>query len=374
MTYRMQFTCAMEQLVSAVSNVQRAVAAKSAVPALEGILLRTTHNALFIAGFDMELGITTTIPASVKEIGEIVVSSRLFGDIVRKMPGDSVSFSCDEKGNTTIRSEMTSFTISGISAADYPELPSVNDGVGFTLPQDVLKSMIRQTLFAVAQPNDPRPICTGTKFELADGKLKLISVDGYRLAMRSEAIDSEENISFVVPGKTLQEVLKLLGDEESPVSFAVGKRHVVMSIDGYAVISRLLDGEFMAYERTIPKEIKTTVFANTRMMMNAVDRASLVINDRMKSPLVCDFKDNVVNISCSTPLGSASDYVEVRQDGKSELMGFNSRFLLDALKNSETDEIRIELNGALSPMKILPAEGDSFLFLVLPVRLKNSAN
>ena len=302
----MQFTCAMEDLVSAVSNVQRAVAAKSAVPALEGILLRTTHNALFVAGFDMELGITTTIPASVKELGEIVVSSRLFGDIVRKMPGDSVSFSCDEKGNTTIRSEMTSFTISGISAADYPELPSV----GFTLPQNVLKSMIRQTLFAVAQPNDPRPICTGTKFELAGGKLKLISVDGYRLAMRSEAIDSEEEISFVVPGKTLQEVLKLLGDEDSAVSFAVGKRHVVMSIDGYAVISRLLDGEFMAYERTIPKEIKTTVFANTRMIMNAVDRASLVINDRMKSPLVCDFKDNVVNISCSTPLGSASDYVE----------------------------------------------------------------
>ena len=366
----MQFTCRLEDLVVAVSNVQRAVAAKSAIPAMEGILLRTTNSALFLAGFDMDLGITTTIPATVKEPGEIVVSSRLFGDIVRKMPGETASFVCDEKGNTTIRSDVTSFTITGISAADYPELPSVDEGVGFTLPQEVLKSMIRQTIFAVAQPNDPRPIYSGTKFELSPGNLKLVSVDGYRLAMRSEAVDTEETISFVVPGKTLQEVLKLLGEGEETGSFAVGRRHVVMSIDGYAVISRLLDGEFMAYQRTIPQEIKTTVFANTRELMNAVDRASLVINDRMKSPLVCDFHDGAVNISCSTPIGTASDSVNVKIDGQEELMGFNSRFLLDALKNSETDAIRIELNGALSPMKILPSEGDSFLFLVLPVRLK----
>lgn len=366
----MQFTCALEDLMNAVSNVQRAVAAKSTIPALEGILLRTNHAALFLAGFDMDLGITTTIPATVKEPGEIVVSSRLFGDIVRKMPGETATFVCDEKGNTTIRSDVTSFTITGISAADYPELPSVDDGVGFTLPQQTLKSMIRQTLFAVAQPNDPRPIYSGTKFELTPGNLRLVSVDGYRLAMRSEPISSEESISFVVPGKTLQEVLKLLDDGEEAVSFAVGRRHVVMSIQGYAVISRLLDGEFMSYQRTIPQEIKTTVFANTRMLMNAVDRASLVINDRMKSPLVCDFRDQSINISCSTPLGSASDCVPVKIDGNEEQMGFNSRFLLDALKNSETDEIRIELNGSLAPMKVLPAEGDSFLFLVLPVRLK----
>ncbi len=366
----MQFQCSLTDLVTAVANVQRAVAAKSAIPALEGILLRTTQSSLFIAGFDMDLGITTTIPASIQQPGEIVVSSRLFGDIVRKMPGETVVFSSDEKGNTTIRSEMSSFTITGISAADYPELPSVNDGIGFTLSQVTLKSMIRQTLFAVAQPNDPRPIYSGTKFELTPGNLRLISVDGYRLAMRNEAVSCEESIEFVVPGKTLQEVLKLLGDEEEPVSFAVGRRHIVLSIRGYAVISRLLDGEFMAYSRTIPQEIKTTVFANTRMLMNAVDRASLVINDRMKSPLVCDFCNDSINISCSTPIGSASDRVDVKINGDEGQMGFNSRFLLDALKNSETDEIRIELNGPLSPMKILPAEGDAFLFLVLPVRLK----
>ncbi len=367
----MQFICSLEDLVTAVSNVQRAVAAKSAIPALEGILVRATSTAVYLAGFDLELGITTTVPASVKEVGEIVLSSRLFSDIVRKMPGETVMMSCDNKGNTVIKSDVTSFTISGISADDYPELPSVDDGVGFTLSQPLLKSMIRQTIFAVAQPNDPRPIYSGTKFELGNGMLRLISVDGFRLAMRSEAVASEENVSFIVPGKTLQEVLKLLDeDSEEPVSFAVGRRHIVMSVKGYAIISRLLDGEFMAYERTIPKDVTTTVFVNTRMMLSAVDRASLVINDRMKSPLICDFQEGEVKISCSTSLGSASDVVEVKLDGDKMQMGFNSRFLLDALKNTETDEIRIELGGPLAPMKVLPATGDSFLFLVLPVRLK----
>lgn len=365
----MQFTCSLESLVEAVSNVQRAVASKSAIPALEGILVRATSVGVFLAGYDMELGITTTVPASIKETGEIVLSSRLFGDIVRKMPGEKVMMSSDEKGNTVIKSDVTSFTITGISAEDFPELPKVDDGAGFTMSQEVLKGMIRQTIFAVAQPNDPRPIYSGTKFELAGGVLKLISVDGFRLAIRSEAINSGDDMVFVVPGKCLQELLKLLDDTDEPVSLAVGRRHLVVSVKGYAVISRLLEGEFMDYARAIPKDTTTTVFANTRLLMQAVDRASLVINDRIKSPLVCDFREDAISISCSTPLGSASDSVDVRIDGKEEHMGFNSRFLLDALKNSETDEVRIELSGAKSPMKIMPAEGDAFLFLVLPVRL-----
>ncbi len=366
----MQFMCSLEELVQAVSNVQRAVAAKSTIPALEGILVRATSSAVYLAGYDMELGITTTVPAVVKETGEIVFSSRLFGDIVRKMPGEKVVLASDPKGNTIIQSDVTSFTITGISSEDFPELPKVDDGAGFTLSQQVIKSMIRQTIFAVAQPNDPRPIYSGTKFELANGILKLISVDGFRLAIRSEAVNIGDDMQFVVPGKCLQELLKLMDDDDEPVSFAVGRRHLVVSVKGYAVISRLLDGDFMDYGRTIPKNVTTTVFANTRALMQAVDRASLVINDRMKSPLVCDFTDDTIKISCSTPLGSASDVVDVKINGNEEHMGFNSRFLLDALKNSETDEIRIELGGPLSPMKIMPAEGDAFLFLVLPVRLK----
>ena len=366
----MNILCEKSDLIEAVGNVQRAVSSKASLPALEGILLRAQGTTLYLAGFDMELGISTTIPATVKEPGEIVLSARMFGDIVRKMPGDTLALLSDDRYNTIIRSDVTEFAIMGMSAADYPDIPKVEDGTAVTLSQDVLKSMIRQTIFAVAAPNDPRPIYTGTLFEMLPDQLRLVSVDGYRLAMRSEMMQNEETMSFVVPGKTLQEILKLLREEEKPCSLVVGRRHIIFEIEGYAVISRLLDGEFMAYDKIITPDVSSTVTVNTRAFMEAVDRVSLVINDRLKSPLVCEFKDQSIGVSCATPLGSANDCIPAAIDGAEEEIGFNSRFLLDALKNSETDEVRIQLAGPLKPMKILPMDGNSFLFLVLPVRLK----
>ena len=366
----MIIVCDKVELIEAVGNVQRAVSSKASLPALEGILCRAQGNTLYLAGFDMELGISTTIPATVKEPGEIVLSARMFGDIVRKMPAEHITIQTDDKYNTIIRGDVTEFSIMGMSAADYPDIPKVEDGTAVTLSQTVIKSMIRQTIFAVAAPNDPRPIYTGTLFELRPEELRLVSVDGYRLAMRSEPMKNEEELSFVVPGKTLQEILKLLKDEEKPCSLVVGRRHIIFEIDGYAVISRLLDGEFMAYDRIITPDVSTTIHVNTRSFIDAVDRVSLVINDRLKSPLVCDFRDQSIAVSCATPLGSANDSIGASIEGTEEEMGFNSRFLLDALKNSESDEVTVQLAGALKPMKILPKEGNAFLFLVLPVRLK----
>lgn len=367
----MNFRCDKQMLIDAVGNVQRAVASKSSLPALEGILLKAYGSSLFIAGYDMDLGITTTIEADIKEPGEIVLTAKLFGEIVRKLPSDEVQIMCNDKWNTVIKSGQSEFSIMGISAAEFPEIPSVDDGVSIMLPQNTLRSMIRQTLFAVSQ-NDARPVHTGTLFEVEPDILRLVSVDGSRLAMRCEKIQGNETIQFVVPGKTLNEVLKLLDDDDdSTISVSVGRRHIVLEISGYAVISRLLDGEFLAYRKAIPQEVTTTIRVNTRLLNDAVERASLVINDRVKSPLICEFGDQSIRISCSTPLGSANDEIPAMITGKDEQMGFNSRYFLDALKNSETDEVKIELNGPLSPMRILPVEGDSFLFLVLPVRLKN---
>lgn len=365
----MNIVCDKQALIDAVGNVQRAVSGKSTLPALEGILLRAAGSSLFLAGYDLDIGITTTIEAQVAEPGEIVLGAKLFGEIVRRLPDETVRLSADDKFNTTIRCGQSEFTIIGISAAEYPEIPSVSDGVGLTMPQNMLKSMIRQTLFAVAQ-TDARPVHTGSQFELEENSLRVVSVDGSRLAMRCEQLKNSEAMQFVVPGKTLSEVLKLLGDEDTPMSLAVGRRHIILEISGYAVISRLLDGEFLPYRKAIPQQVSTTVRVRTRDLISAVERASLVINDRLKSPLVCTFADGRIHVSCTTPLGSASDVIFADTQGKEEEMGFNSRFLLDALKNAETDEVKIELNGPLSPMKVLPTDGDSFLFLVLPVRLK----
>lgn len=365
----MNIRCNRQALIDAVSNVQRAVASKSTIPALEGVLLKASGSSLFLAGYDLDLGITTTIEAEVKEPGSIVLTARLFGDIVRRLPDEVMTLETDSNLNAVIRCGHAEFTLIGLSAADYAALPTVDDGIGFTFPQNILKSMIRQTLFAVAQ-TDTRPVHTGTLFEIEDRQLRLVSLDGSRLALRCEAIESDDTLQFVVPGKTLSEVLKLLSDEDTPLSMAVGKRHIVMEIDGYAVISRLLDGEFLPYRKTILQQVNTTVEVNTRDFIDAVERASLIINDRVRSPLVCQFKADHIHLSCTTTLGSVNDQIVCTMQGDNEEMGFNNRFLLEALKNAETDELRIELAGPYAPMKLLPPQGESFLFLVLPVRLK----
>lgn len=369
----MNIVCNTTALQNAVNTVSHAVSGKSTLPALEGILLRASGSSLYMAGYDMELGITTSIEAQVREIGDIVLSVKLFGDIMRGLCGDTVTLITDDKMNVTIKSGMAEYEIMGISAAEYPEIPTVPEGVGFVMPRGTLRSMIRQTIFAVSQTDASHPVHKGTLFEIKNHMLNLVSLDGARLAVRSEPIRSEENMQFVIPRKTLGELLKLLDDEDTPTSIVVGKRHVLIEVGGYVMISRLLDGEFLSYRRAIPQQITTIIRVNTRDLMHSVSRAAIVINDRVKSPLICRFEDGRIKISCSTPLGSASDEMKASIDGKEEVMSFNHQFLMEALKNTETDEVRIELNGALSPMKIMPPEGDNFLFLVLPVRMQGGA-
>lgn len=367
----MKIVCNKQELVEAVSNIQRAVSTKSSVPALEGILLKTEEDKIELCGYDLELGMTTKIPARVEEPGSIVLSARLFGDIVRRLPVDMVELSVDEKNMASIVSGASEFSIVGILAEEFPELPVITSETSVTIAHNILKSMIRQTIFAVAD-NDAKPIHTGTLFELGEDKIRLVSVDGYRLAIREETVKCEENISFVVPGKTLSEVLKLLKDDETQLSFAVGKRHILFQIGNYTVISRLLEGEFLDYKSAIPPTQTTEIIVKTRSFIESVERVSLLITDRLKSPIRCIFDDQEIKLSCSTAIGRANDQLEAKIEGNTVEMGFNNRYLLDALRNSEGDEVKIQLNGALSPMKVLPREGNSFLFLVLPVRLKNS--
>ncbi len=368
----MRITCNRHDLNDAVLNVQRAVSTKSSVPALEGILLKAAENQITLCGYDLELGMTTQINATVEERGNIVLGARLFGDIVRRLPGDTVTLSVDQKNITTIVSGPAEFSIVGIPAEEYPELPSITEESSIKLASNVLKSMIRQTIFSVAE-SDAKPIHTGTLFELEKDHIRLVSVDGYRLAMREEIAKCEVETNFVVPGKTLSEVLKLLNDDDSELEILIGRRHIMFQIGSYCVISRLLEGEFLDYRAAIPAPSTTELFVSTRAFIDSVERVSLLITDRLKSPVRCRFEENEIKVSCSTAIGRANDQIEAKISGNAVEMGFNNRYLLDALRNSEGDEVRVQLNGALSPMKILPREGDSFLFLVLPVRLKSDS-
>lgn len=366
----MKINCSKNALSEALSNVSRAVATKTTLPALEGILIKAHGSSVSLTAYDLELGISTEVEAAVAEEGDIVLSARLLLDMVRRMPTERVQIASDEKGYTLISGGVTEFNIIGISADDYPELPEVGGGEQVTLDALTLKSMINQTIFSVAV-TDTRPVQTGSLFELDENTINIVSVDGFRLAMRRERLQNGKVMRFIVPAKTLSEVSKLIAEDEKQVNIYVGRKHIIFDVDGYKVISRLLEGDFLDYKNAIPEGGTSRVRVSVRSFGGCVERASLLITDRLKSPIRCVFEQDIVKISCVTTIGKAYDEVGCQNEGSKVEIGFNNKFLLDALRACDTDEVFLEMSGPLSPMKILPPEGDSFLFLVLPVRIKS---
>mgnify|MGYP000022846899 CR=1 FL=1 len=366
----MKISCLRTDLAEAVSNVSRAVSTKATIPALEGVLIKAYDGKLNISGYNLEIGITTDIEATIQNEGEIVVSAKLFLDIVRKLPEEIVFIETDDRMITYITCGQVDYQIVGMSSVEYPDLPSFEQTDGITVNEKILRDMIRQTVYAVSE-NTAKPIYTGSLFEIENGIFKIVAVDGYRMAIRSENVDSESNTSFVVPGKTQQEVLKLLNEDEENVEIIIGMRHITFRVKNYRVISRLIEGTFLDYKTTIPKEEKTEVVINTRKIINSVERMSLLNNDRIQSPVRCKFSDDEIKLSCASAVGRANDVISVPVIGESVEIGFNNRYLLDALKNSDTDEIKLVLNGALAPMIVKPVKGDCFLSIVVPMRLAN---
>ena len=366
----MKISCLRTDLVSAVSNVSRAVSAKASIPALEGVLIKAYDSKLNISGYNLEIGITTDVEATIKEEGEIVLSARLFLDIVRRLPEEIVMIETDDRLVTYITCGKVDYQIVGMSSVEYPDLPTFQQTDGITVNAKVLRDMIRQTVYAVSD-NNSKPIYTGSLFDISDGILRIVAIDGFRMAIRSENVDSESKTSFVVPGKTQLEVLKLITDDDENVEIIVGQRHITFKINSYMVISRLIEGTFLDYKSTIPTGEKTELVINTRMMIDSVERMSLLNSDRIQSPVRCKFNDNEIRMSCASAVGRANDVISVPVIGESVEIGFNNRYMLEALKNTDTDEVKMVLNGAVSPIVIKPVKGDSFLSIVVPVRLAN---
>lgn len=367
----MKIICNTIELSEACQNVQRAASTKTAIPAIEGILMVAKEGTLTLTGYDLEMGITTSIPARIEEEGALVLNAHMFSETLRKLPADNVSIDSDARQIATISCGEFESTLIGISAEEYPDLPSVSGGYPINIKQEILKDMIRKTIFSAAV-KDSKIVHTGIKFEIEQNHIRLIAVDGVRLAIRNENINYEgENLSFVVPAKTLSEVMKLMNDDDAEVNLGVGKRHIIFEVNGYNIISRLLDGEFLNYKAAIPSSTKTVINVNTRSLIDSIDRTSLIITDKIKSPVKCIFGDNLIKISSITSLGTANDRLSAKIEGEGCTIGFNNKYMLDALKVCDTDEVRIMLNGAVAPILIVPNDGDSFIFLILPVRLKN---
>ncbi len=369
----MKFSCEKSFLQSAVATASRTVAVKSTIPALEGVLLQA-NTQLTVSGYNMQTGTRTTCEADVTEPGALVLSARLFGDIIRRMPDDVVTFTSDGGTNVHLTCGDTAYDITALSAEDYPELPEVENRFSFCISQQTLRAMINETSFAISS-DETRPIHTGSLFEVRDNTLTVVSVDGFRLALRKEQIASSNGgtFHFVAPGSALNEVEKICDAADRTANIILGSRHILFDAGQTQLICRRLEGEFLDYKAAISRTNPIVITADTKKLITSVDRVSVVISEKQKSPVQCIFNAGKVNISARTTNGEAADICPVDGDGGGLTIGFNNRYLMEALKYAPADTVRMELNTSISPCLILPTEeGEKFLYMVLPVRLKNN--
>ncbi len=368
----MRFTCEKSLLVNGLNITGRTVSQKSTLSALEGILCQADVG-LSLTGYNMETAITYRIDAEVADPGSCVLPAKLFGDIVRRLPEGPVTVVVDESFHVSIRAGYASFAISAESSEDYPELPDVGQGRAVLIPQKALKELISGTIFAVSD-NQARPIHTGVKFEVSNETVSAIAVDGFRLARRTWHADSPigREISFVVTSPSLKEVEKILSDSEEEAAFTLGKTHILFQIGGATLVCRLLEGDFLDWRRVVPTNCPIRLGAHVSDLLSSIERVGLVVNEKYKSPVRCVFSNQELQLRTNTTLGSAQDKCAISGDGKELEIGFNGRYLSDALKAIPCEEVILELTNGLSPIVLTPAENKyDFSYMVLPVRIKN---
>ena len=369
----MRFTCEKNMLVTGLNITGRAVAQKSSLSVIEGILCKAGVN-LSLTGYNMETAITYQIDAEISDPGACILPAKLFGDIIRRLPEGPVTVVVDDNYKVSIRAGYASFTISAESAEDYPELPDVGSGKKVLIPQTALKDLISGTIFAVSE-NQGRPIHTGVKFEVEDDTVSAIAVDGFRLARRTYHMESGtgRTMAFVVPAQGLKEVEKILTDSEEDAGFVLGDKHILYSLGNATVICRLLDGEFLNWKKVVPTNCPIKLTAHVSDLASSIERVGLIVSEKYKSPVRCLFGNQVVQLRTSTTIGAAEDQCSLAGDGKELEIGFNVRYLADALRAIPSEEVMLELTNGLSPIVLTPADSKyDYAYMVLPVRIKNS--
>jgi DNA polymerase-3 subunit beta len=366
----MIISCEKAYLSEAVNTVSKAASVKSPLPVLEGILISTDGDCILLTANNLELGIECRIPAEVIEEGSVVISdARVFSEIIRKLPNDFIHIDVRENLNTTIKCQNSVYQIMSLGSVEFPELPVISEDSAITISSLLLKSMIRQTSYAIAQKND-KPVLTGSLFEIEDNTLSVVSLDGFRLAVRKEIVTAPENRKFIIPGKTLSELSKILKDDDNPVTVKVTDKYALFEVLDTKVISRLIDGEYFNYKSIIPRDFKIKTKVNLADIITCVERADPIVSvDVFKNPVKMTLNDDTITIDCMTSTGVVKDVIEI-ESCKGEIeIGFNQKYLHDALSACECEVINMEFNGSLNPCIITPEEGGGFIYMVLPVRL-----
>ena len=372
----MKIICEKEKILKALNSVTKAVANKTTMPILEGILIQTNDGEVKLTTYDLEIGIEYIIDADVKEQGATVVNAIMFSEIIRKLPDTDINISLNENNLLVIECEGSLYKLATMNPEEFPELPQITVENSIEIEQNTLKEMIRKTIFAVSTEEN-RPIFTGCLFEIKNNKLNVVAVDGFRLAWKSKFLQNSVNdFTAVIPGRTLNEVNKIILDSFDTIKIGVAKNQALFEMENCKLVTRLLDGEFLNYSSVIPENWETRIRVNRNNLSNCFERISLIsassIEKEKKYPVKVSIEIGKVIISCTNQTGDAKEEMYVSTEGQNLEAGFNPKYFLDALRAIDDEEIFVDFGTSISPCIIRPVEesGD-YIYMILPIRLKD---
>jgi DNA polymerase III subunit beta len=371
----MKIICEKEKLLKAINSVVRGVATKTTMPILEGILIQTNDNEIKLTTYDLEIGIEYIIESTVEEQGSTVVNAIMFSEIIRKLPDTQISITVNENNLLVIECEGSLYKLATMNPDEFPELPKINIENSIELEQKILKSMVRKTIFAVSMEEN-RPVFTGCLFEIVNNKINVVAVDGFRLAWASNYLEKKNNdFKAVIPGKTLNEVNKIITDSFDLIKIGVSKNQALFQMENCKIVTRLLDGEFLNYSSVIPKNWETRIRANKRDLQECFERVSLIsasaVEKEKKYPVKVRIEVGRIVISCTNQTGDAKEELFLETQGKELEAGFNPKYFLDALKVIDDEEIFVDFGTSVSPSVIRPIENEDYTYMILPIRLKD---
>lgn len=368
----MKFTCNQQILSKAINTVSKAVTNRTTIPILKGILLKAKDNKLILTASDLDLSIEKIIDAHVSEEGEIVVLSKLFGEIIRKLPNEDITIELKEENNITIECSTSQFNIVCFPADEFPNIGEIEEQSKLILNRDLFKEMIRKTSFA-ASLDESKGVIVGVLIELEENYLNMVALDGFRMAVLKEEMKNSEEKKIIIASKILSEISKIISEvEDDEVGIILDNKKAVVILEGTRIVLRLLEGEFIKYKDILPKEYKTTVTLNRADFLESVERASLFAKEGKNNLVKLSIDGNNMTITSRSEEGNVKEEVIISTDGENLDIGFNSKYLIDVLKVIDDENIKLELNTSVSPCLVKPIEGNDFVYLILPVRLSGN--
>ena len=370
----MKLICSKQNLLYGVNIVSKAVPTRTTMAILECILIDASANEIKLTANDMELGIETKIEGQIEERGIIALDAKIFSEIVRKLPDSDVTIETDSNFKTTITCEKAKFNIVGKSGDDFSYIPFIERNESVHISQFTLKEVIRQTIFSIAD-NDNNKLMTGELFEINENELKVVSLDGHRISIRKIQLkENYEHKKVVVPGKTLQEVSKILpGNADSEVDIYITENHIVFEFDNTTVVSRLIEGEYFKIEQMLSSDYETKVKINKRELLDCIDRATLLVKEGDKKPIIMNVTDDSVQLKINSFIGSMDEEIDVKKDGKVILIGFNPKFFIDALRVIDDEEVALYMVNPKAPC-FIKDDDETYIYLILPVNFNAAAN